>query len=133
MSPEDATLAAGCGFFAGRSIRDSSSPVSATPPVPNVPIYDVHGNTKAPVPKWKPEPPYSKKARRAGIQGTVLLWVVVGMKGNVEEASVVRPVGLGLDESALHTVRTWRFKPATREGIPVPVRIMIELAFRTDR
>jgi len=37
------------------------------------------------------------------------------------DVKVVKPVGLGLDENAADTVRTWKFHPAIREGVPVNV------------
>jgi len=38
------------------------------------------------------------------------------------DVKVVKPVGLGLDENTADTVRTWKFHPAIREGVPVNVR-----------
>ena len=35
----------------------------------------------------------------------------------------------GLDNEAVKTVKEWRFAPGTRDGVPVPVRIMVELTF----
>jgi len=37
---------------------------------------------------------------------------------------------MGLDQSALETVRTWRFEPGTKDGQPVPVWMYIEVNFR---
>ena len=31
----------------------------------------------------------------------------------------------------MDTVKTWKFTPATRKGVPVPVRVMVEIDFRT--
>ena len=92
--------------------------------------YSVGGSVSAPIPIYKPEPPYSEEARKAKYQGTVVLWIVVDATGNVTDARVVKPLGLGLDEKALETVRTWKFKPALRNGSPVPVRVMVEVSFR---
>jgi protein TonB len=92
--------------------------------------YSVGGSMTAPIPIYKPEPPYSEEARKAKYQGTVVLWIVVDTVGNVTDARVVKPLGLGLDEKALETVRTWKFKPALRNGSPVPVRVMVEVSFR---
>jgi hypothetical protein len=44
-----------------------------------------------------------------------------------------KPLGGGLDEKAIETVKTWKFKPATREGVPVPVRVVVEVTFRLFR
>jgi len=92
--------------------------------------YSVGGNVSAPIPIYKPEPPYSEEARKAKYQGTVVLWIVVDTQGNVQQAQVVKPLGMGLDENALRTVKTWKFKPAMRNGAPVPVRVMVEVSFR---
>jgi TonB family protein len=56
--------------------------------------------------------------------------IVVGADGSVPEAVVLQPLGLGLDESALRTVRGWKFKPATRDGKPIPVRLVMEVSFK---
>ncbi len=93
-------------------------------------IYSVGGGVSAPIPIYKPEPAYSEEARKAKYQGTVVLWIVVDAQGNVTDPRVVRPLGLGLDEKALETVRTWKFKPALRNGTPVPVRVIVEVSFR---
>lgn len=93
-------------------------------------LYSVGGNVSAPIPIYKPEPPYSEQARKAKYQGTVVLWIVVDSQGNVTDAQVVKPLGMGLDENAVTTVKTWKFKPAMRNGAPVPVKVMVEVSFR---
>jgi TonB family protein len=93
-------------------------------------IYSVGGNVTAPIPIYKPEPPYSEEARKAKYQGTVVLWIIVDAHGNVTDLRVVKPLGLGLDDKAVETVRTWKFKPAMRNNIPVPVRVGVEVSFR---
>jgi TonB family protein len=92
--------------------------------------YSVGGGVSEPIPIYKPEPAYSEEARKAKYQGLVSLWIVVDAQGNVTDARVVKPLGLGLDEKAVETVRTWRFKPALRNGVPVPVRVGVEVFFR---
>jgi protein TonB len=92
--------------------------------------YSVGGGVTAPIPIYKPEPPYSEEARKAKYQGTVVLLIVVDAQGSVSDARVVKPLGLGLDEKALETIHTWKFKPGMRNGIPVPVRVMVEVTFR---
>ena len=59
-----------------------------------------------------------------------MLFIIVDSEGNVTEARIVRPLGLGLDEKALDTVRTWKFKPGMRNGAPVPVKVLVEVQFR---
>jgi protein TonB len=55
--------------------------------------------------------------------------VVVGTDGKAHRIRLLRALGMGLDEIALSTVRTWRFQPATRNGQPVAVEMNIEVAF----
>jgi len=59
-----------------------------------------------------------------------VLSIIVNAQGNVQDPRIVRRLGLGLDEKAEETVRTWKFKPAQRNGVPVPVRVMVEVTFR---
>jgi TonB family protein len=92
--------------------------------------FRIGGDVSAPIAIFKPEPPYSEEARKAKYQGTVDLMIVVDAQGNVTECKVVRPLGLGLDEKATETVRTWKFKPAMRNATPVPVRVLVEVSFR---
>ena len=93
-------------------------------------VFSVGGNVSAPIPIYKPEPPYSEEARKAKYQGTVVLYIIVDSQGGVTDARVVKPLGLGLDEKAVETVRTWKFVPAKRAGVPVTVRVMVEVSFR---
>lgn len=93
-------------------------------------IFSVGGGVSQPVPIYDPDPPYSEQARKAKYQGTVVLSIVVDAQGAVHDAHVVKPLGLGLDEEAVKTIQTWKFKPAERNGVPVPVRILVEVTFR---
>ncbi len=93
-------------------------------------VYSVGGNVSAPVPIYSPDPPYSEEARKAKYSGIVVVSIIVDAQGNVRDIQVVKPLGLGLDEKAVETIRTWRFKPALRNGSPVPVRMLVEVSFR---
>ena len=74
-------------------------------------------------------PRYTDEARRAGLQGEVLLEVVVGGDGAVEEIRVIRGLGAGLDEQAVTAVRQWRFSPARHQGTPVPIVVEVAVEF----
>ena len=41
----------------------------------------------------------------------------------------MRPVGFGFDDAAVQSVKTWTFKPATKNGEPVPVQFAVEVNF----
>jgi TonB family protein len=88
-------------------------------------------DVKPPTPIYKPEPPYPEIARRDKVLGIVVLWVAIDAQGRVSDVRLLSdPLGHGLEESAVNTVRTWKFKPATRKGVPVSSRLMVETSFR---
>src|SRR5579863_6118717 len=71
--------------------------------------FSVGGNVSAPIPIYQPDPPYSEEARKAKYQGTVVLSIIVDAQGDVHNVQVVKPLGLGLDEEAVASVKTWKF------------------------
>jgi TonB family protein len=79
---------------------------------------------------YKKEPEYSEAARKAKYQGTVLLAVEVGVTGEPTDVKVARSLGLGLDEKAVEAVKQWKFKPAYKDGKPIPMRATFEVVFR---
>ncbi len=92
--------------------------------------YRVGGGVSAPRVIYDPDPEYSEEARHAKFQGTVLLWVVIGSDGVPHDIRVQRSPGMGLDEKAIEAVRQWRFDPSMKDGHPVAVQVIIEVAFR---
>ncbi len=92
-------------------------------------VFKVGGGIQAPQALYKPEPEFTEQARQAKHQGTVLLWLIVGADGNPREIKVVRPLGMGLDQKAVESVRQWKFSPATKNGKPVAVEVRVEVAF----
>ena len=92
--------------------------------------YSVGGGVSAPIAIYKPEPPYSEEARKAKYQGSLVMWIVVDAQGRVVKEQIIKPLGMGLDQEALKTVKTWKFIPAKRNGVPVPVQVDVEVTFR---
>jgi protein TonB len=60
----------------------------------------------------------------------VVLAVVVGADGFIQDARVLRGLGLGLDENAVAAIRQWEFSPGMKEGQPVPVAATVEVNYR---
>ena len=92
--------------------------------------YRVGGSVSAPVLQFRVEPEYSEEARKARMQGTVVLRIEVWPDGKAHNIQVVQSLGLGLDNQALRAVRQWVFQPGTRDGIPVRVEANVEVNFR---
>lgn len=80
---------------------------------------------------YSPQPPYSDEARKAKYSGTVLVDAIVTVDGRVNPLRVVKSPGLGLDDSVITTLKTWRCKPAIGpSGKPVTVSVPFEVTFR---
>lgn len=77
-------------------------------------------------------PAYPGGARAAGVQGDVVLELIVGLSGAVESARVAGSVGHGLDEVALRAASAFRFEPASKGGRPVRVRMLWPMRFRLE-
>ena len=92
--------------------------------------YRVGGGVSAPVPTYQPDPEYSEEARKAKYQGDVYLDVVVGVDGRAHDIKIARSLGLGLDEKAIESVKTWKFDPGKKDGVPVAVEVQIDVTFR---
>lgn len=78
------------------------------------------------------KPKYTDEARAAGIQGTVVLDVVVQEDGKVGEVKVAKSLDTtyGLDDQAVNAMKQWLFSPGTKDDKPVAVRVEIEMTFR---
>jgi TonB family protein len=77
-----------------------------------------------------PQAKFSELAVKNHTQGTIFLLVTVGTDGQAHNIRVVKGISDGLTESAIETVLSWRFKPATGpDGTPVAVKQTIEVTF----
>jgi TonB family protein len=88
------------------------------------------GSATEPVLLWKSEPEYTDEARKAKIQGVVIVRAEIDARGQVQNISVAQGLGLGLDERAIAAVQKWRFRAGTRNGRPVSTSALIHLTFR---
>ena len=77
----------------------------------------------------QPEPEYSDDARKAHLQGFVMLSIVVNTSGKATNIDVIKSLGMGLDEKAIEAVQRWVFKPGTSKGVPVNVRAQVKVTF----
>ena len=87
--------------------------------------------TSPPVLLSHAEPEYTPEARQLKIEGYVVLRVTITATGQMVVHSVVRGLGHGLDESAMRSAPTYKFKPATRDGQPVDYTTNIIIKFQT--
>lgn len=79
--------------------------------------------------KSKVEPEYPEEARRAGIEGLVILEVGIDQGGRVFDVTVIQAAGHGFDEAAVAAMKQSIFHPARRGSEPVAVRLRIPVRF----
>jgi len=78
---------------------------------------------------FKIEPRYTEPARFAGIEGIVILELIIDTEGTVESVNALRGLPLGLTKSAVDAVKQWRFEASTYNGNPVSVRYILTITF----
>ena len=93
-------------------------------------VYSVGNGVSEPIPVYKPEPPYTPEAKAAKVEGVVTLWVVVGVDGTVTDVKAEEGFDKGLTENAVNTLKTWKFRPAMKDGKPVPCKVRVEVSFK---
>ena len=107
------------------------APVAPPPPPPSGPLR-VGGDVKAPVVIDRSEPSYTEAARKARVQGIVVVEAIIGKDGRVQDVKVVKPLPMGLAEQAEAAVKRWRFKPGTLNGQPVATIFNLTVNFKLD-
>ena len=75
-------------------------------------------------------PPYPESAARAEAEATVDVLVDLDAGGEVMRVEIARWAGFGLDEATVETVRRLHFFPAMRDGVAIPIRILLRYNFR---
>ena len=86
-------------------------------------------------PLWlrKIEPEYPSEAKRAGKEGTVILAATIDVDGKAIDIEVKEDkVGLGCAKAAIDALEASLFRPATRGGVSVPIRIAIPYQFKLE-
>lgn len=78
----------------------------------------------------KPEPGYTREARRVGVQGNVILRVLLLADGKLDRVRVVRRLPYGLTENAIRAACGIKFKPAMKAGKEVSQWVTLEYTFR---
>ena len=85
---------------------------------------------RLPQPYRRLRPVYPDTAARAEAEATVDVQLEIDTDGEVSRAEVVRWAGFGLDEATINIVRQLHFRQAMRDGLAVPVRVMLRYNFR---
>ena len=111
--------------------KDSAKTSSATAPDEQAFAgYErVTAGTTPPKATHSPDPEYPDVPADTEPRGVVVMLIGVDTHGHVGPVHVVRSSAPVFEKSAVTTVKTWKFRPAKKDGKPVPVQITVEMNF----
>lgn len=89
-----------------------------------------NSDVRAPRPFRRLKPPYPETAARAEVEAIVDVLVDIDVRGEAGRLEIARWAGYGLDQSVLDTVKQMHFFPAMRDGIAIPMRVLLRYNFR---
>ena len=101
----------------------------APPAVETGPIY-ITGDVRQPVKLKSPQPQYTEIARKARIQGVVILQTIIDKEGNITDVKILKGLPMGLADAAVDAVKQWKYEPATLNGKPVAVYFNLTVNFQ---
>jgi len=126
--PMDGPSGNGIPGGADHSVKPGGNTVSTGPPERLMPDPDV-----PPVKIFSPAPKYPWKAKANNLEGLVVLKVEVLANGKVGAIDVETSSGhTVLDKAAKRTVKTWRYQPALKNGVPVICYIRVPIRFQLE-
>jgi len=130
-----------------RLLEEANSDVEVESPPPEAPPSPAFAKTRreglgtdvhlmsepgmvAPKQLYSPEPEFSEKARIERRHGNVDIDLVVGTDGWPRDLQIACSSAPDFNDNAIAAVRQWKFAPATKDGIPVPVEVVLEVSFK---
>ncbi len=119
-------------FFNSESQSAPCKPQAATAKNPfDTCKYPPYGPGMRP-PKFvsAPSPSYPEAARKAKLNGTVVLALAIDDKGHVDDVKIVSSSNPLFEQNAIDTAKQWVFSPALKNGKPVAVQENVEMGFR---
>ena len=122
--------------FVSAQSGDSSSKISTSAPASIADDEAFSGyehvtkGMKPPKATHSPDPGYPKTPADAEARGVVVMLIGINTKGHVEVVHVLRASNEAFQDTAVNTVKTWKFSPAKKDGKPVPVQITVEMHFQ---
>lgn len=102
------------------------------PPIETDEVYEIWVVEEQPklLMEYYVQPEYPEIARKGGIEGEVLLELIIDTSGYVIDVKVYQSLFPPLDEAAVKVAPKWRYKPARQGGRPVKVRILQPVRFQ---
>ncbi len=122
ITMESTSVAGATSAPVGNTTRPTPDTGGPAAPAPLAPVA-AHEVTKMPLPQGRCAGKYTDEARNAGIEGVVVLDVIVDATGRTRDIQVVESLSHGLTEAAVAALRACRFTPGEKDGQPVAVRV----------
>ncbi len=123
-----AIFLAGCGNKTeGPQEISSISSISAAKELP--PTDDITVDTQPGLVK-KGVPVYPEEAMKKGLEGTVYVKIWVDTEGKARDALIAKSDGEIFDKASLDAARQFQFTPATKDGKPVSVWIVVPFKYK---
>ncbi len=83
-----------------------------------------------PVNIYRRDPVYPELARRARLQGVVIVEATIDRQGNVVDTNLLKEPGLGCGAAVVEALRSWKYRPATFNDRPVSIIMTVTVTFR---
>jgi protein TonB len=96
-----------------------SSPASAVPDSSSGSDSWGSGSIQIALTTYSPSPAPDLSALPHGVQGDVVVDVTIDPSGKVADLAVLHTLGYGIESSVIGTLKTWTFRPATKDGNPI--------------
>jgi periplasmic protein TonB len=98
---------------------NASAPASATPDSSSGSDSWGSGSVQIALTTYSPSPLPDLSVLPHGVQGDVVVDVTIDPQGKVSDLAVLHTIGYGIESSVIGTLRTWTFRPATKDGSPI--------------
>jgi TonB family protein len=94
-----------------------------------------HGGADLSAPEaiTKVDPAYPQDLMHDRVEGTVVLYAVIHADGTVGDVKVLEGFDDRLNENARKALEQWRFRPGTKNGVPVDIEAVVRVPFKVPR
>lgn len=98
-------------------------------------LHATHGGADLSAPEAisKVDPAYPPDLMHDRVEGTVVLYAVIHADGSVGEVKVLEGFDDRLNENARKALEQWRFRPGTKDGLPVDIEAVVRVPFKVPR
>jgi TonB family protein len=91
--------------------------------------HPASSDVSAPGPLRKVDPKYPPTLINEHVEGEVVLYAVIRSDGSVDSIQLVRGIDDQLDANAMQALSQWKFRPATKQGTPVDLEVIVHIPF----